>query len=420
MQAGFDRRRVLTLDARRAANVMLDATDSGCARRAIGLAKPGGEHYDRGVFFISLWGSNLMNTIDLRSDTVTWPTPAMREAMASAPVGDDVYGEDPTINELEALAAEMLGKEAGLFVASGTMGNLVSVLTHCGRGEEMILGKQAHIFRYEVASAAAYGGIQPNTLDVRPDGTMDLDAMRAAVRGINPHFPTTRLICLENTHGGASGAPVSIEYTRQVAQIARENDLKLHIDGARIFNASAALNVPAKDLVAEADSVSVCLSKGLCAPVGSVIVGSRDFIQRALRVRKSLGGGMRQAGILAAAGIIALREMTLRLGEDHANARALAEGLAAIPYIRVDLDSVKTNMFYFKLTSDAPLGAEALADALMRDHNIVIRPYIPQERSFRIVTHYWITRQHVDQVIAAMRQLLLAPVRYDGAPAASD
>ena len=348
-----------------------------------------------------------MNTIDLRSDTVTWPTPEMRDAMATAIVGDDVYGEDPTINELEATAAEMLGKEAGLFVVSGTMGNLTSVLTHCGRGDEMILGKQAHIFRYEVASAAAYGGIQPNTLQVLPDGTMDLDEIRGAVRGENAHFPTTRLICLENTHGGAVGAPVPRAYVAQVAEIARQNNLKLHVDGARLFNAATALGVPARDLVEHADSVSICLSKGLCAPVGSVIVGSREFIKRAHRVRKSLGGGMRQAGILAAAGLIALREMTKRLDEDHANARLLAEGMARLPYLQVDLERVKTNMIFFALTADAPLSVEALSDRLKTKYNILMRPYSIEERSIRVVTHYWFTREHVNVVLNALRDLLV-------------
>ena len=349
-----------------------------------------------------------MNVIDLRSDTVTQPTPAMREAMASAPVGDDVYGEDPTINELQALAAEMLGKEAGLFVASGTMGNLTSVLTHCGRGEEMILGKQAHIFRYEAGSAAAYGGVHPNTLQVQPDGTLDLDEIRQTIRPDNEHHPVTRLICLENTQGGVMGAPLPVSYMRQVGDIAREHGLKLHVDGARLFNAAAALGVTARELVEDADSASICLSKGLCAPVGSVIVGSRDFIKRAHRIRKSLGGGMRQAGILGAAGLIALREMSRpeRLGEDHANARALAEGLAALPYITLDLSTVRTNMFKFWLAADAPITAEGLMRVLEADYGILIRPYSLDERSFRLVTHFYIQAEQVRKVVSAIGELL--------------
>jgi threonine aldolase len=347
-----------------------------------------------------------MNFIDLRSDTVSHPTPAMREAMANAVVGDDVYGEDPTINELEATAADMLGKEAGLFVVSGTMGNLTSVLTHCGRGEEMILAKHSHIFQYEVASAAAYGGIQPNTLELRRDGTLDLDDIRETIRGVNQHYPTTRLICLENTQGGMVGAPLPPAYIAQVAEIARAHNLKLHIDGARLFNAAAALNVPAKELVVHADSVSICLSKGLCAPVGSVIVGSKDFIKRAHRIRKSLGGGMRQAGILAAAGLIGLREMSTRLHEDHTNARTLAEGLAAMPYIEVDLELVRSNMVIFELADDAPITVPTLMQRLKDEYNIILRAYSPEDRHFRVVTHYWITPEHIQIVLNAMRTLL--------------
>lgn len=350
-----------------------------------------------------------MNVIDLRSDTVTHPTPAMREAMLNAPLGDDVYGEDPTVNALERIAAEMFGKEAGLFVVSGTMGNLTSVLAHCGRGEEMILGKESHIFKYEVGSAAAYGGIQPNTLPVLSDGTMDLDLIRHTVRGVNLHFPTTRLICLENSHGGACGAPVSKGYISQVAEIAREHNLKIHMDGARIFNAATALGTSARDLCEDADSVSICLSKGLCAPVGSVVVGSQEFINRARRIRKSLGGGMRQAGILAAAGIIALEEMSQRLQEDHDNARALAEGLSAIPFVSVDLDQVKTNMIFFALTPDAPMTVEVLAARLQAEYNIIIRPYSVDDRNFRLVTHYWFRPEHVEVVLNAVRTVLGVP-----------
>lgn len=351
-------------------------------------------------------GKNTMDYIDLRSDTVTWPTPAMREAMANAPVGDDVYGEDPTVNQLEAEAAAKLGKEAGLFVSSGTMGNLTAVLTHCGRGQEMILGNQAHIFRSEAGSAAAFGGVHPFTVPVQPDGTLALDDIRAAIRQENEHFPRTRLICLENTQGATGGMPISAEYTEQVGQIAREHGLKLHIDGARIFNAAAALGVPASELVAPADSVSFCLSKGLCAPVGSVLVGSKEFIAEARRTRKALGGGMRQAGILAAAGLIALRKMTERLAEDHANACALAEGLATIPHIRIDPTRVRTNMILFSIDETMPISIEELVTRLKNDYNIVIGGYSNGRTQIRWVTHYWITREHVDHIIHAMRTLL--------------
>lgn len=348
-----------------------------------------------------------MDTIDLRSDTVTWPTPAMREAMANAHVGDDVYGEDPTINQLQAEAAAMLGKEAGLFVASGSMGNLISVMTHCRHGEEMILGKQAHIFKYEAGSASAVGGIHPNTIEVEPDGTLPLDAIRAAVRPAGDyHFPRTRLICLENTQGTVGGIPISAEYTAQVGAIAREHDLKLHIDGARIFNAATALGVPAAELAAHADSLTFCLSKGLCAPVGSVIVGSQAFIDRARGVRKLLGGGMRQAGVLAAAGLISLREMTQRLAEDHANACRLAEGMASIPHIELDPARVRTNMIFFTLAESSPLPPDVLARRLKEEYNIVISAYGRGRTSIRLVTHYWITRAHVDTMLGALRTLL--------------
>lgn len=347
-----------------------------------------------------------MDTIDLRSDTVTWPTPAMREAMASAAVGDDVYGEDPTLNQLEADAAAMLGKEAAVFVASGTMGNLTAILAHCGRGEEMIIGKESHIFRSEAGSAAMFGGVQPNTLDVQPDGTLRLDDIRSAIRPENEHFPHTRLICLENTQAGVGGIPVSAEYTAQVGAIAREHGLKLHIDGARIFNAAAALNTPVHELVAPADSITFCLSKGLCAPVGSILVGDGDFIARARRARKALGGGMRQVGVLAAAGLIALHEMTQRLNEDHQNACALAEGLATIPHIQVDPSRVRSNMLLMNIDETAPISVDELVSRLKNEYNVIMGGYSNGRTSIRLVTHYWITRDHVDHIIGAMRTLL--------------
>jgi threonine aldolase len=347
-----------------------------------------------------------MNTIDLRSDTVTWPTPAMREAMFNAPVGDDVYGEDPTVKALEAEAAAMLGKEAGLFVASGNMGNLVALLTHCGRGEEIIVGRQAHIVRYEAGGSAAVGGIHSQQLEVQPDGTLPLEAIAEAIRVENDHFPRSRLICLENTQGTIGGIPVSTAYTAQVSELAHAHGLKLHIDGARFFNAATALGVPVKELAAPADSVTFCLSKGLCAPVGSVLVGSAAFIQEARRSRKVIGGGMRQAGILAAAGLIALREMTLRLGEDHANARALAAGLAQIPCVQIDLSRVQTNMVFFDLHPDARLTPAALSERLKTEYNIYINAYPGKARTFRAVTHYWITPEHIQTALHALRTLL--------------
>lgn len=346
-----------------------------------------------------------MDYIDLRSDTVSWPTPEMREAMATAPVGDDVYGDDPTVNRLQEDAARMLGKEAGLFVASGTMGNITAALTHCGRGDEMIVGREAHMFINEAGAASGLGGIHPNIIDVQPDGTLPLAAIRRAVRGEDVHFPSTRLICLENTQGAKGGIPISAEYTRQVGELAREFDLKLHIDGARIFNAAAALNTPVHELVAPADSVSFCLSKGLCAPVGSVLVGSREFINRANRIRKSLGGGMRQAGVLAAAGLIALHKMSKRLHEDHANACLLAEGLARNPHIQLDVSRVQTNMIYIELNESAPITSSELGARLKSEYKILIAPY-PGSRRIRLVTHYWITPEHVEQVLSAVSSVL--------------
>ncbi len=347
-----------------------------------------------------------MDSIDLRSDTVSWPTPQMREAMANAALGDDVYGEDPTVIQLEQDSAEMLGHEAGLFVASGTQGNLASILAWAGRGDEVILGDKAHTFVYEGGGIAALGGIHPHTVPVHPDGMMRLDDIRHAMRGNNYHFPRTKLVSIENTQGTVGGMPLSAEYTDAVANLAHENGLKLHIDGARIFNAAVAENVPVRRLTEQADSVTFCLSKGLCAPVGSIIVGNKAFISEARRARKLLGGGMRQAGVLAAAGLIALHEMTQRLHEDHATACQLAEGLATLPHIGVDLSRVKTNFVFFDLMESAPLGPDALVERLERDYNIRMRPYPGYVRTFRAVTHYWITPQRVQQVIDAMRELL--------------
>jgi threonine aldolase len=347
-----------------------------------------------------------MNVIDLRSDTVSHPTPQMREAMANAVVGDDVYGEDPTVNQLEAEAARMLGKEAGLFVTSGTQGNLVSILAQVQRGEEVILGDKAHTFVYEGGGIATLGGVIPHTVPVHQDGTLDLDDIRRAIRGQNVHFPRTRMISLENTQGTVGGMPLSVEYTEAVADIAHEHGLKLHIDGARFFNAATYYNVPASELAKSADSVTFCLSKGLCAPVGSMIVGSKEMIDEARRVRKVVGGGLRQAGILAAAGMIALCDMTQRLGDDHANAKVLGQGLADIPHLTVDLDRVKTNFVFFDLEESAPVSPSELVAVMQRDYNIMLRPYPGFERTFRAVTHYWITPEKVEQVISAIRAVL--------------
>ena len=344
-----------------------------------------------------------MKFIDLRSDTVTKPTPEMRAAMAEAAVGDDVYGEDPTVNRLQAMAAEVMGKEAGLFVPSGTMGNLAALLAHCGRGDEIILGDRAHTFTSEAAGIAALGGVHSYQIPNQADGTLDLQDIIAAIRPDNPHQPITRLIALENTHNRCGGAPLSVEYTQSVGSMARRYGLRLHLDGARIFNAAVALGIRAADLASAADSVTFCLSKGLSAPVGSVLCGSKEFIARAHRMRKQLGGGMRQAGILAAAGIVALQTMIDRLAEDHRRARQLAEGMSNIPDISLVYGMPKTNMVFLSLSEvtrmDAPQIGERLAAQGVCVH--VIGP-----RSFRLVTHYGIDDEDIKETVEAFTSLM--------------
>lgn len=345
-----------------------------------------------------------MQIIDLRSDTVTKPTPEMRQAMAEAPVGDDVYREDPTVNKLQEISAERMGKEAGLFIPSGTMGNLAAILAHCNRGDEVILGKDSHTFLFEAGGISALGGVHSNQILNQSDGTLDLDNIRAGIRSDDSHHPISRLICLENTHNRCGGVVLNLEYTRAVSSLAKENGLSLHMDGARIFNAAAALNLEPAQLVEPVDSVTFCLSKGLCAPVGSVLCGSSDFIERAHRVRKQLGGGMRQAGIIAAAGIIALEKMTSRLVEDHERARLLAEGLSAIPGLEIDPGSPYTNMVFLNLgsgTGDAT--AQQVAEELA--HQGVLVGPVGLKR-FRLVTHYWIDDAAVQQAIAAFHKVL--------------
>jgi threonine aldolase len=344
-----------------------------------------------------------MDIVDLRSDTVTQPTPAMREAMAHAEVGDDVFGEDPTVNRLEAMAAERMGKEAAMFVPSGTMGNLAAVLTHCGRGDEVILGDQSHTFIYEAGGTAALGGVHPRPVRNLPDGTLSIEEVEGAIRDDDVHFPTSRLICLENTHNRCGGAVLGSDYIRQVAGVARRHGLGLHVDGARLFNAAAALGVPAKALAAPADSVTFCLSKALCAPVGSVLCGSSDFIRKARRVRKQLGGGMRQAGVLAAAGVVALETMVDRLPEDHARARRLAMGLRGVPGLQVEKDPPPSNMVYLKVGPQASKDAAGLEESLGRE-GIKIHAVGPDR--IRLVVHYWVDDAGVDRTVAAFRSAL--------------
>jgi len=343
-----------------------------------------------------------MRVIDLRSDTVTQPTPSMREAMYRAEVGDDVFGEDPTVNRLEELGAGMVGKEAALFVASGTMGNLVSLLSHCQRGDEVILGDRCHTFLYEVAGAAGLGGIQLRPLTNEEDGTLDLQEIEAAIRPPNIHFPPTRLICLENSHNRCGGAALSPDYMGSVAAIARRSLLSLHLDGARIFNAAISLGVGVKELTRHADSVMFCLSKGLAAPVGSLVAASEAFIQRARKMRKMVGGGMRQVGILAAAGIVALTEMVDRLAEDHRNARILAKGLAEMRGIEIDLARVETNIVIFSLVAEHITPGELVMD--LEDRGVRLLA-IGGDR-LRAVTHYGIGEEDIKVALEAFRKVL--------------
>jgi len=329
----------------------------------------------------------------------------MKEAISRAELGDDVFGEDPTVNRLEELTADRLGKDAALLVASGTMGNLVAVLTHCGRGDEVILGDQAHTFRYEAGGISALGGVHPHTIPNQPDGTLPLELIEAAVRPNNVHFPRTRLICLENTHNRCGGAALPPAYTDNVAELARRHHLGVHLDGARIFNASVALGLDAKDLTRSVDSLSVCLSKGLAAPVGSLVCGSKDFIAEARRIRKVLGGGMRQAGIIAAAGIVALQDMIERIKEDHDNAAKLARGIAGLDGLSVDVGRVQTNIVYFDVTAER-LPAEDFV-ARLAAQGVKMLSLGPGR--IRAVTHYGITAEDIDRTLAVMATAIQQP-----------
>jgi len=344
-----------------------------------------------------------MEYVDLRSDTVTKPTPEMREAMAEAEVGDDVYRDDPTVNRLEALAAEMLGKEASLFVPSGTMGNLTALLVHCQRGHEVIVGNLSHIYLNEAGGMSALGGIQPCPLQNQSDGTLALDDILASIRTEDVHHPITRLVCLENTQNICGGVPLTPEYTRQVGDLAHRNDLFLHIDGARIFNSAAAQNVSVRELVEPADSVMFCLSKGLAAPLGSMLVGTQQFITRARHIRKMLGGGMRQIGIVAAAGLISLEKMTKRLADDHARAKKLADGLRQVEGLVVDTNSPYSNMVYLNLSDAVSVNAQQITQK-MKGFGILVDP--ENTRRFRLVTHYWIDDSAVEKTVSAFQRAL--------------
>ena len=340
--------------------------------------------------------------IDLRSDTVTQPTAAMREAMAQAEVGDDVYGEDPTVRRLESLAAERMGKEAAVFVASGTMGNLTCLPAHCERGDEAIVGSEAHVLHAEAGGAARLGSIQLRTVPNTPRGMLDLDAVEATIRGQNEHFPRTALICLENTHNRCGGGVITAEETAQVAEIARRHGIPVHLDGARIFNAAIALGVRAARLAEAADSVTFCFSKGLSAPVGSVVCGSAGFVARARRARKALGGGMRQVGVIAAAAIVALQTMVDRLADDHENALFLARGLSELPGVRTDLESIQTNIVMFDVEDAVRFRSR------LRDAGVLASGFGPTR--VRMVTHYGIERADIEEALERARQSVAAAV----------
>ncbi|WP_429108156.1 low-specificity L-threonine aldolase [Aeromonas veronii] len=336
-----------------------------------------------------------MRYIDLRSDTVTQPTDAMRQAMLHAEVGDDVYGEDPGVNALEAFGARLLGKQAALFVPSGTMSNLLAVMSHCQRGEGAILGNAAHIYRYEAQGSAVLGSVALQPLPMQRDGTLAFDDIKAALAPDDAHFVQTRLICLENTH---NGKVLPLSYLQEMGAFVADRGLKLHLDGARLFNAAVASETPVGVIAAPFDSISICLSKGLGAPVGSLLVGSHDFIARARRLRKMLGGGMRQAGILAQAGLFALEQHVTRLADDHRRAKRLAEGLAALSGIELDLSLVQSNMVFLRLHE----GESAPLLAFMKERGILFSGY----GELRLVTHLQINDDDIEEVIDAFTEYL--------------
>ncbi|EGR0058538.1 TPA: low-specificity L-threonine aldolase [Vibrio vulnificus] len=334
--------------------------------------------------------------MDFRSDTVTRPTPAMREAMANAIVGDDVYGDDPTVNELEAFAAKEADFEAALFTTSGTQANLLGLMAHCERGDEYLCGQQAHNYRYEAGGAAVLGSIQPQPVENDPDGTLPFDKLAAAIKPDDSHFARTKLLSLENT---INGKVLPLSYLQEARAFVDKHNLKLHLDGARVYNAATALDVPVRDIAQYFDSMTICLSKGLGAPVGSLLLGSKEYIAKARRLRKMVGGGMRQAGILAAAGKLALTEQVAQLKVDHANAKALAQGLSELPGVQVNPDFVQTNIVFAKLDDNVDINAIAQK---LAEESIIITPGNP----IRFVTHKDISRQDIDLFLEKLRFFL--------------
>ena len=351
--------------------------------------------------------------IDFRSDTITRPTPAMRQAMADAVVGDDQYGEDPTVTRLEARSADLMGKEAAVYVPSGTMGNVAAMMAHCGRGDEAIIGDESHIYWFESGSPAALGGITQFVLPTEMDGTIDPARMEAAVRADRAGYPRTKVICIENTHNRRSGRALPISYMQQVADVSRRAGVPIHLDGARIFNAAAALGVSAADIAAHVDSVQFCLSKALAAPVGSVVAGSAEFIERVRRQRKLLGGAMRQSGVIAAAGLVAMDTMIERLPEDHARAKRLATGLATIPGISLDPDTVETNIVVFRI--EPALDQVGVVDQL-RERGLLVSNY--GAVGLRMVTHVDVGDADVNAALEIIADTIPGMLEREGVRAA--
>jgi threonine aldolase len=334
--------------------------------------------------------------MDFRSDTVTQPTPQMREAMAKAPVGDDVYGDDPSVNDLEQWAAERHGFEAALFTTSGTQANLLGLMAHCQRGDEYLCGQQAHNYKYEAGGAAVLGSIQPQPIENEPDGSLDFAKLKAAIKPNDSHFARTKLLSLENT---INGKVLPMEYLAQARQFVNEHGLQLHLDGARVYNAVAALDIDVKEIAQYFDSMTVCLSKGLGAPIGSLLLGDAEFISRARRIRKMVGGGMRQAGILAVAGKMALTDPVPQLKVDHANAKLLAELLNTLPGFKVNAEFVQTNIVFAKL--DESIDINAIAEKLKQE-NIIISPGNP----IRFVTHQDVSEQDILTLVEKIKSYL--------------
>ena len=342
-----------------------------------------------------------MKIVDLRSDTITLPTEEMRQAMYEAGLGDDVFGEDPTVNRLEKLAAQMMGKEAALFTPSGTMSNLIAVLTHTRPGNEILLGSESHMFWYEVGGASTLGGVVMRTVPNDQDGTLNPGAVEAAIRPKNIHHPQTTLLCLENTHNRCGGTVLTPDYTSAIVGLAHQNGLQVHLDGARIFNAAVALDVPVSELASPVDSVCFCLSKGLSAPVGSLLCGNQEFVDKARKWRKMLGGGMRQAGVIAAAGIVALQKMVNRLAEDHATAQLLASGLAQVPGVTIQPREVQTNIVIFESPATIP-GAEFVQRLDAQGVRLLHR----SGRRVRAVTHRMVGAADIDEALSRIKLLV--------------